>query len=111
LLALSPFVCFAALMYGTEAGVSSRKTVVSLVMLIGLVGLAVLFLFSFYNPTNLVLDKFYWWWVVHLWVEGVWELIMAAMLAFVLIKTTGVDREVVEKLQLMGISPSTVPMS
>jgi len=74
-----------------------RKTVVSLVLLIGLVGLAVLFLFAFYNPDNLVKDKYYWWWVVHLWVEGVWELIMGAILAFVLIKTTGVDREVVEK--------------
>ena len=74
-----------------------RKTVVSLVLLIGLVGLAVFFLFSFYNPDNLVKDKYYWWWVVHLWVEGVWELIMGAILAFVLIKTTGVDREVVEK--------------
>jgi nitric oxide reductase subunit B len=74
-----------------------RKTVVSLVLLLGLVGLAVFFLFSFYNPENLVKDKFYWWWVVHLWVEGVWELIMASILAFVLIKTTGVDREVVEK--------------
>ncbi|HPQ26740.1 MAG TPA: cbb3-type cytochrome c oxidase subunit I, partial [Gammaproteobacteria bacterium] len=31
-----------------------RKTVVSLVLLIGLVGLAVFFLFSFYNPDNLV---------------------------------------------------------
>ncbi|MCO5761367.1 MAG: cbb3-type cytochrome c oxidase subunit I [Chromatiaceae bacterium] len=74
-----------------------RKTVVNLVLLIGLVGLAVFFLFAFYNPTNLVLDKFYWWWVVHLWVEGVWELILGSILAFVLIKTTGVDREVVEK--------------
>jgi len=74
-----------------------RKTVVNLVLLIGLTGLAVFFLFSFYNPTNLVLDKFYWWWVVHLWVEGVWELILGSMLAFVLIKTTGVDREVIEK--------------
>jgi nitric oxide reductase subunit B len=74
-----------------------RKTVVNLVLLIGLVGLAVLFLFSFYNPENLVKDKFYWWWVVHLWVEGVWELILGSILAFVLIKTTGVDREVVEK--------------
>jgi nitric oxide reductase subunit B len=61
------------------------------------VGLVVLFLFAFYNPTNLVLDKYYWWWVIHLWVEGVWELIMAAILAFVLIKITGVDREVIEK--------------
>lgn len=74
-----------------------RKTVVSLVLLIGLGGLAFFFLFAFYNPTNLVLDKFYWWWVVHLWVEGVWELILGSILAFVLIKTTGVDREVIEK--------------
>ena len=74
-----------------------RKTVVNLVLLLGLVGLAVFFLFSFYVPDNLVLDKFYWWWVVHLWVEGVWELILGAILAFVLIKVTGVDREVIEK--------------
>jgi len=74
-----------------------RKTVVNLVLLLGLVGLAVFFLFAFYNPINVVLDKYYWWWVVHLWVEGVWELILGAILAFVLIKTTGVDREVIEK--------------
>jgi len=76
---------------------TGRKTVVSVVLLTGLVGLAVFFLFAFYNPENLVKDKFYWWWVVHLWVEGVWELIMGAILAFVLIKLTGVDREVIEK--------------
>jgi nitric oxide reductase subunit B len=74
-----------------------RKTVVNLVLLTGLTGLALLFLFAFYNPDNLVKDKFYWWWVVHLWVEGVWELILGAILAFVLIKVTGVDREVIEK--------------
>jgi len=74
-----------------------RKTAISLVLLLGLLGLAVFFLFSFYNPDNLVKDKYYWWWVVHLWVEGVWELILGAILAFVLIKTTGVDREVIEK--------------
>jgi len=74
-----------------------RKTVINLVMLMGLVGLAVFFLFAFYNPTNVVLDKFFWWWTVHLWVEGVWELILGAILAFVLIKVTGVDREVIEK--------------
>ena len=74
-----------------------RKTVISLVLLIGLVGLAVFFLFAFYNPTNLVLDKYFWWFVVHLWVEGVWELILGSLLAYVLIKTTGVDREIIEK--------------
>ena len=74
-----------------------RKTSITLVLLMGLTGLAVLFLFSFYNPSNLVKDKMAWWWVVHLWVEGVWELILGAILAFVLIKTTGVDREVIDK--------------
>ena len=74
-----------------------RKTVISWILLLGLWGLAVMFLFSFYNPDNLVLDKYYWWWVVHLWVEGVWELIMASIMAFILIKVTGVDREVIEK--------------
>jgi nitric oxide reductase subunit B len=74
-----------------------RKTSISIVLLLGLWGLALLFLFSFYNPDNVVKDKFYWWWVVHLWVEGVWELILGAILAFVLIKVTGVDREVIEK--------------
>ncbi len=74
-----------------------RKTVVNIILLTGLIGLAVLWLFSFYNPENLVLDKMFWWWVVHLWVEGVWELILAAIMAFVLIKTTGIDREVIDK--------------
>jgi nitric oxide reductase subunit B len=74
-----------------------RKTSITMVLLLGLWGLAIFFLFSFYNPSNLILDKFYWWWVVHLWVEGVWELILGALLAFVLIKVTGVDREVIEK--------------
>ncbi len=74
-----------------------RKTTISLVLSLGMLGLAAFFLFSFYNPVNLVKDKFYWWWVVHLWVEGVWELILGALLAFVLIKVTGVDREVIEK--------------
>lgn len=74
-----------------------RKTVVNMVLLTGLVGLAVFFLFSFYNPKSLTLDKYFWWWVVHLWVEGVWELILGAILAFIMIRVTGVDREVVEK--------------
>ena len=74
-----------------------RKTVISVVLITGLIGLAVFFLFAFYVPDNLVLDKFFWWYVVHLWVEGVWELIMGAILAYVLIKVTGVDREVIEK--------------
>ena len=74
-----------------------RKTAITNVLLLGLWGIAIFFLFSLYNPANLALDKMYWWYVVHLWVEGVWELVMASILAFIMIKLTGVDREVVEK--------------
>ncbi len=74
-----------------------KKTAITNILLMGLWGIALLFLFSFYNPANLALDKMYWWYVVHLWVEATWELVMAAVLAFLMLKLTGVDREVVEK--------------
>jgi nitric oxide reductase subunit B len=67
-----------------------------------------MFLFAFYNPDNLVKDKFFWWFVVHLWVEGVWELILASIMAFVLIKVTGVDREVIEKWLYIIVAMSLI---
>ncbi len=85
-----------------------RRTVITVVLLTGLVGLAVFFLFAFYVPENLVLDKFFWWYVVHLWVEGVWELILGAILSFVLIKVTGVDREHIDKWLYLIIAMTLV---
>ncbi|WP_269930351.1 cbb3-type cytochrome c oxidase subunit I [Aminobacter sp. HY435] len=81
----------------TMTALKGRKTTITNILLFGLWALAIFFLFSFYNPSNLALDKMYWWYVIHLWVEGVWELIMASVLAFLMIKLNGVDREVVEK--------------
>ncbi|HHN67421.1 MAG TPA: nitric-oxide reductase large subunit [Thermopetrobacter sp.] len=81
----------------TTTVLRGRKTAVANVLLLGLWGIALFFLFAFYNPANLAVDKMFWWWIVHLWVEGVWELVMAAVLAFLMLKITGVDREVVEK--------------
>lgn len=87
---------------------AGRKTAVTNVLLIGLWGLALLFLFAFYVPANLSLDKQYWWYVIHLWVEGVWELIMASILAFLMLKLTGVDREVVEKWLYLIVATSLI---
>lgn len=81
----------------TMTVLKGRKTAITNVLLLGLWGIAIFFLFSFYIPANLALDKMYWWYVIHLWVEGVWELVMASILAFLLLKLTGVDREVVDK--------------
>ncbi len=81
----------------TMTVLAGRKTAITNILLLGLWGLALLFLFAFYNPGNLSLDKQFWWYIVHLWVEGVWELIMASILAYLMLKLTGVDREVIEK--------------
>ena len=40
---------------------------------------------------------FYRWWTIHLWVEGVWEMIQGGFLAYLLIRLSGADREVMEK--------------
>ena len=81
----------------TMTALAGRKTAITNVLLTGLWLLCLLWLFAFVNPDNLGLDKMYWWYIVHLWVEGTWELVMAAILAFLMLKLTGVDREVIEK--------------
>jgi len=85
-----------------------RRTVITTVLLTGLLGLAVFFLIAFYVPENLILDKFLWWFTVHLWVEATWELILGAILAFVLIKVTGVDREHIDKWLYLIIAMTMV---
>ncbi len=74
-----------------------RKTTTAMVLTMGLLFAALLYLPGMLPFDSQTLDSFFRWWVVHLWVEGVWELIMGGILAFLLIKLTGVDREVIEK--------------
>jgi len=74
-----------------------RYTTTSIVLYMGLLFAALLYLPGMVTVKNQTVDSFYRWWVVHLWVEGVWELIMGGILCFLLIKLTGVDREIVEK--------------
>jgi nitric oxide reductase subunit B len=91
-------VAFLMFLYNaTMTLLKGRRTAISVVLLLGLWAAAVFWLFAFYNPANLALDKMYWWYIVHVWVEGVWGLIMASLLAYLVIKLTGVDREVIEK--------------
>jgi nitric oxide reductase subunit B len=74
-----------------------RRTTTSLVLSMGLFFAALLYLPGMIDFDSQTTDSFFRWWVVHLWVEGVWELIMGGILSFLLIKLTGVDREVIEK--------------
>ena len=76
---------------------TKKWTVIQGVLLGGLAMLALLFLFGIFFIKNLTTQYYYWWWVIHLWVEGAWELVTGAIMAFVLLKLTGVERELVEK--------------
>ena len=76
---------------------SKRLTTTSSVLFFGLLMAALLYLPGMIPTDNQTHDSYWRWWVVHLWVEGVWELIMGGILAFLLIKLTGLDREVIEK--------------
>jgi nitric oxide reductase subunit B len=67
------------------------------VLLGGLVFLALMYLPGMFYTKSMVKDQFWWWWVIHLWVEGSWEVIAGALLAFMLMKTIGAKREVLEK--------------
>ena len=62
----------------------------------GMVMLSVMFLFGIPFMDNLSTQYYFWWWVIHLWTEGAWELIAAALVAWLLIKLTGVPRRSVE---------------
>ena len=74
-----------------------RVTTTSSVLFFGLLMAAVLYLPGMIPTDSQTMDSYWRWWVVHLWVEGVWELIMGGILSYLLIKLTGMDREVVEK--------------
>lgn len=91
----------AALAFLANVGVTlwraKRWNPVQGTLLGGLVFLAGMYLFGMPFYRNLAVDWYYWWWVIHLWVEGAWELVTAAIAAYMLIKLTGVDRKVVEK--------------
>ncbi len=76
---------------------AKQRTTTALVLTMGLLFAALLYLPGMIWFDSQVTDSFFRWWVVHLWVEGVWELIMGGILSFLLIKLTGVDREVIEK--------------
>ena len=74
-----------------------RWTTTEGVLLGGLGLAAVLYLPALLHYENYTIATFYRWWTIHLWVEGVWEMIQASLLAFLLVRLSGVDREVMDK--------------
>jgi nitric oxide reductase subunit B len=74
-----------------------KVTATAAILVGGIFGAALLFLPALLPFKNYTVATFYRWWTIHLWVEGVFELIQGALLAFLLIRLTGVERSKVEK--------------
>jgi nitric oxide reductase subunit B len=82
---------------GMTIRAGGRLTTTEGVLVAGLACSALLYLPALFEFRNYSLSIFYRWWTVHLWVEGVWEMIQGGILAYLLIRLSGVDREVLEK--------------
>ena len=74
-----------------------RLTTTEGVLMAGLALTAILYLPALWEFDNYTVAIFYRWWTIHLWVEGVWEMVQGGLLAYLLIRLSGVDREVMEK--------------
>ncbi|MGB3289667.1 MAG: cbb3-type cytochrome c oxidase subunit I [Burkholderiaceae bacterium] len=92
-------VCMLIFLYNVGMTIkrSGRFTTTEGVLLLGLGSSAVLYLPALLHYENYVVSIFYRWWTIHLWVEGVWEMIQGSFLAYLLIRLSGADREVLEK--------------
>jgi nitric oxide reductase subunit B len=66
------------------------------VLMVDLVPLFALYLIAFARITNMSVDLFWWWWLVHLWVEGTWEVLIGCIMALALMQLLGTSRRIVE---------------
>ena len=76
---------------------AGRWTTTEGVLVAGLGLAALLYLPALLEFHNYTVSIYYRWWTIHLWVEGVWEMIQAGLLAYLLIRLSGADREMMEK--------------
>ena len=92
-------ICMLIFLYniGMTIWKSQRFTTTEGVLVLGLGLAALLYLPALLEFENYTVAIFYRWWTIHLWVEGVWEMIQGGFLAYLLIRLSGADREVMEK--------------
>lgn len=73
-----------------------RITGVLGVLMFDLVALAGLYTAGMHYTPNISMDQYFWWWVVHLWVEATWEVLVGSIMAWALMYLLGTPRWIVE---------------
>jgi len=75
---------------------SGKITGIMGVLMIDLVALAGLYLAGMFYTVNISVDQYFWWWVIHLWVEATWEVLIGCIMALALMYVLGTPRKIVE---------------
>jgi len=89
-------ICMLIFFYNVAATFSKGKwSGIAGVLTLDLVALAGIYLAGMFYTTNISVDQYWWWWVIHLWVEATWEVLVACIMAWGLMKTLGVNRKIV----------------
>lgn len=73
-----------------------RYTGIAGVLVLDMLALFGIYLAGMFYTTNISIDQYWWWWVIHLWVEATWEVMVACIMAYGLMKVLGVSRKIVE---------------
>jgi nitric oxide reductase subunit B len=66
------------------------------VLIFDLVALVSFYTAGMHYTPNVSLDQYFWWWVIHLWVEGTWEVLTGVVMAWALMYLLGTSRKIVE---------------
>ncbi len=75
---------------------SKRLTGIMGVLIVDLVALAGLYLAGMFYTVNISVDQYFWWWVIHLWVEATWEVLIGCIMALSLMYVLKTPRKIVE---------------
>ncbi len=75
---------------------AKKITGIMVVLIVDLVPLIVLYLDAFPAIDNMSVDLYWSWWLVHLWVEATWEVLIGCIMALALMQLLGTSRRIVE---------------
>ncbi len=88
----------AVFLYNVIATALAARRITGLlgVLIFDLVALGALYTAGMHYTVNVTMDQYLWWWVVHLWVEATWEVLVGVLMGWSLMYLLGTPRKLIE---------------
>src|SRR5512138_533787 len=96
------FIIVAYLILGTFPNIR-KWSEIHWALAIGMLGLVVMWLFGMFFIPDLDLQEYFRWFVVHYWVEGIWEILYVGLVGFLLYTVFGGDLKTVGYMGFWGV--------